>query len=290
MIIDMHYHLDERMESMDRLLEQMEHHGIDRIALIAPMVEPIHVEGIAEQTARLMRKMLCGSLNRLGLLLYESLVTRDGKFKVLNKLYKIDICPDNEVVRRALTDYPEHFYAWYFINPLTENAHEKMESEMKSGRWIGVKCHPFWHAYPVEKLDGAASFCVENNFPLLIHLGGNKDNGNFRYLPDKYPELKTIYAHAGIPHYSRMWPYVKEKKNVYVDLSSPYLNEQLRAEAVKALGAENCLYGSDGPFGYPAEDDQYDHGAIKSEIERLPISQKEKEMILGANFAALVGL
>jgi len=89
-IIDIHYHLDERMEPLQRLVEQMDQHGIDKIVLMATMVDPFHVEGIAEKTAQVLRKMLIGSWNSLGLLFYESLVTKDGKFRVLNNTYSLN--------------------------------------------------------------------------------------------------------------------------------------------------------------------------------------------------------
>lgn len=290
MIVDIHYHLDERMEPLQRLVEQMDQHGIDKIVLMATMVDPFHVEGLAEKTAQLLRKMLTGPWNSLGLLFYESLVTKDGKFKVLTNTYNIDQCPDNELVTRAIKAHPDRFYAWYFINPVLEDALAKMRENIETGKWLGIKCHPFWHCFPIMKLDEIASYCVEKDMPIIIHLGGKKENGDFRYLPEKYPDLKVIYAHAGIPHYSKMWPYVKNKKNVYVDLSSPYLDEPLRRNAVQALGAEKCLYGSDGPYGYPAEDHLYDHGAIIAEIDRLPISTHEKEKILGKNFSEIAKL
>jgi hypothetical protein len=47
MIVDAHYHLEERMETVDELLDQMDPHGISRVALIAAMVDPLQVEGIA---------------------------------------------------------------------------------------------------------------------------------------------------------------------------------------------------------------------------------------------------
>ncbi|MGM0652751.1 MAG: amidohydrolase family protein [Bacillota bacterium] len=288
MIIDMHYHLDERMEPIQRLVDQMDQHGIDKIVLIAAMVDPFHVEGTAENISNLMRKMLTGSLNRVGLLIYESLVTGDGKFKVLNKSYKIDPYPDNGLVAKAIADYPGRFYGWFFINPLGGDTFEDIESNNSADQWLGIKCHPFWHRYPISKLNAAAAYCVEKCKPMLVHLGGGKENGDYCYLPEKYPDLKLIYAHAGLPHYRKIWPYIKEKKNVYVDLSSPYLDEPLRREAVQALGADKCLYGSDGPFGYPAEDNMYDHGAILDEINRMPLSAAEKEKILGGNFAEIM--
>lgn len=290
MIIDMHYHLDERMEPLDRLLKQMDQFKIDKTALIAPMVDPFHVEGVAEKLAHFVRNLLTGFWYRVGLLAYESTVTKSGKFSILGKTYNIDLLPDNSLVERAIQAHPDKFYGWFFINPAEKNPVEHMEKQMNSNGWIGVKCHPFWHRFPVTHLDDAAAVCVKKKMPLLIHLGGKKDNGDFRYLPEKHPKLKIIYAHAGVPHYRKLWDYAKSKKNVYVDLSSPYLDEPLRRAAVDAMGPEKCLYGSDGPFGYPAGDGLYDHSAIMNEIDRFPISSKQKDGILGETFTGLAKL
>ncbi|MBC2715847.1 MAG: amidohydrolase [Desulfobacteraceae bacterium] len=287
MIIDMHYHLDERMETMDRLLAQMDTFQIDKIALIAPMVDPFHVEGVAEKLAHFVRSLLTGFWHRLGLVAYESTVTKSGKFSILGKTYNIDQLPDNDLVSKAIKAHPDKFYGWFFINPAEKNSVAEMETCFETAGWVGVKCHPFWHRYPVSRLDDAAAFCSEKGLPLLIHLGGKKDNGDYRYLPEQHPKLKIIYAHAGVPHYQKLWAYVKSKKNVYTDLSSPYLDEPLRRAAMNAMGPEKCLYGTDGPFGYPANDGLYDHGAIMAEIDRFPISTKQKEGIMGTTFAGL---
>ena len=95
MIIDMHYHLDENMEPMDRLIAQMDKFHIDRIALVSQMVEPFHVEGVAEKLSNFVRTLLTGFWYRLGLLAYESTVTKSGKFSILGKTYNIDQLPDN---------------------------------------------------------------------------------------------------------------------------------------------------------------------------------------------------
>lgn len=290
MIIDMHYHLDERMENMDRLLNQMTQWHVDKIALVPPMVDPFHVEGVAEKLAHFVRSLLTGFWHPVGKIAYESTVTKSGKFSILGKTYNIDRLPSNEVVAHALAAHPDKFYGWIFINPADEDSIAVIEKYAASEGWIGVKCHPFWHQYPVSLLDDAAALCSEKGLPLLIHLGGKKENGDFRHLPEQHPNLKIVYAHAGVPHYQKLWPYAKSQKNVYVDLSSPYLDEPLRREALKAMGPEKCLYGTDGPFGYPADDGLYDHGAIMAEIDRFPISTKQKEDILGNTFAGLADL
>ena len=290
MIIDMHYHLDERMETMDHLLAQMAQFQIYRTALIAPMVDPFHVEGVADRLARFVRNLLTGFWQPLGKVAYETTVTKSGQFSILGKTYNIDRLPDNQVVANALAAHPDKFYGWIFINPADTDAQSVIEEYADRPGWIGVKCHPFWHQYPVSILDDVAALCRAKELPLLIHLGGKKENGDFTYLPDRHPELKIIYAHAGVPHYHKLWEDAKNRQNVFIDLSSPYLDEPLRRAAVNAMGPGKCLYGTDGPFGYPGEDRLYDHGAILAEIDRLPIRSAEKEKILWKNFADLAGL
>ncbi|MEZ4567887.1 MAG: hypothetical protein R2860_13340 [Desulfobacterales bacterium] len=57
-----------------------------------------------------------------------------------------------------------------------------------------------------------------------------------------------------MPHYHKLWEDAKNRQNVFIDLSSPYLDEPLRRAAVNAMGPGRiCLYGTDGPFGYPED-------------------------------------
>ncbi|MEY4546780.1 MAG: hypothetical protein RL685_2975, partial [Pseudomonadota bacterium] len=79
----------------------------------------------------------------------------------------------------------------------------------------------------------------------------------------------------------------RQVKNVHVDLSSPYLDEALVRSAVRELGPERCMYGTDSPYGFQTEDG-YDYHRIREWIERLPVSSTERERILGRNFAELV--
>ena len=134
-------------------------------------------------------------------------------------------------------------------------------------------------------LDDVAAYCEEKSWPLLVHLGGDQKSGDYRYLPERHPNLKVLYAHAGVPFYQEVWSYAKGKHNVLVDLSSPpYVDEQLRISAIKALGPEKCLYGTDGPYCHT------DRGNLLQEIIRLPLSDAEKERILSGNFMEMVNL
>ncbi|MCP4130416.1 MAG: amidohydrolase family protein [bacterium] len=294
MIIDAHYHLEERMEPVKEIITRMKTHDIERVALMAAPCAPFHVESIlVEKFSALARRMLTSKLkilNNIALSAYRNSVTKDGKFSIPGKKYDICHKPDNESVERVIKKYPHKFYGWIFINPREPDAVNEIEKRAGDKSWIGVKTHPCWHQYPLQLLDDAAALCAEKGLPMLMHLGGNKENGNFRYLPERHPNLKIIYAHAGIPFFREIWDYSKNKNNIFFDLSSPYLNENLRRKAVFEIGYEKCIHGTDGPFGYPSSDGFYDHGRILSEILRLPIPDSSKEMILGKNFLVLAGI
>lgn len=290
MIIDVHYHLEERIETVDRLLDQMDHHGIDRIVLIPAMNEPFTVGGIVEKFSGLGRWALKGGWRGLGMFLYRSMVTDDGKLVLLNKSYQIYDEPDNESVARVIQAHPDKFYGWILVNPKVADPIAEIEKWIGKPSWIGVKTHPYLHRYPVAMVNDVAAYCSESGLPMLVHLGGERERGDYRYLPERYPNLKIVYAHAGVPFLGELWDYARKKDNIFVDLSSQYLDDPLRLKTVEVLGAEKCLYGTDGPYGYPDTEGSYDHGKILNEILSWPLSDADKERILGGNFLEITGI
>jgi uncharacterized protein len=289
MVIDCHMHYEPELFELDRMLAAMETHGINRTALIPTMVEPFSLEGMPKTTAgNLMRASLVHA-NALGQVLYQSTLSKKGYFVLLGQKYRIYDEPDNGSVAEAIEKHPEKFLGWIFVNPASATD-PLSEIERWSGNpgMIGVKAHPFWHRYPVDRLDGAARWCSEHGYPLLIHLGCRGGSGDYRVLPEKYPDLKVLYAHAGIPYYRALWAYIKDRKNLYIDLSSPYLNRKLAAAAVEYLGPEKCLYGTDGPYGGQTEGEDYDYGLIKGWVEDLPLAATARERIFADNFESLI--
>ncbi len=289
MVIDAHYHLEERLETVERLLAQMDSYGITRVALVPAVQEPFRLGGSAYGALKLMREALMGRWHGVGLLLYRTLVSSKGKFVVMGKRYSIYDRPDNGSVSRVMQAYPDRFYGWIFVNPKSANPIQEVDKWIGQPGWVGVKTHPFMHRYPVALLDDTAAYCVNKDLPLLIHLGGDRQRGDYSYLPDRHPALRIIYAHSGIPFCRELWEYAKRKDNVFVDLSSPYLDDHLRLATIKTLGSGRCLYGTDGPYGYADSDGSYDHGKVLGEILGLPLRDTDKERIIGGNFSEIIG-
>lgn len=291
MVIDCHVHYEPEILPLERMLACMEKHGVDKAALITTVCEPFHMSkgGIQKISNDAMRYALYHA-NPLGRVFYGTLVDRKDNFVLLAEKYRIYRELDNAPVAEAIDRHPDKFVGWIAVNPA---AASDIVSEIE--RWsshpgmVGVKTHPFMHAYPVSKLDSAASWCERKGWPMLVHLGCAGGSGDYRVLPERYPGLRIIYAHAGIPYYRKLWSYIRDKEGVYVDLSSPYLNGDLVRKAVDFLGAGKCLYGTDGPYGSQGVGEDYDYGIVKGWIEALPLDDEEFEKIFGGNFQAIIG-
>jgi predicted TIM-barrel fold metal-dependent hydrolase len=287
MIVDAHYHLDPPLESVARLLARMDAHGIARVALIAALSDPIRLSPLGVQRWLSMRSALAAAPAR-GDFLYRLTVRRSGRVAYAGRGAAIHARPDNDGVEEVLTRHPDRFVGWFCVNPRAGIGADEAERRLSRPGWIGVKAHPFWHRYAVEELDAVAEVCQARGRPMLVHLGAPGERGDFRRLPDRFPRLKLLYAHALIPWYRRAWEDVRRREGVLVDLSSPYLDRALRYAALRELGPGRCVYGSDGPYGYPGPDGLYDHGAILQQIVRYGMTAPELDRVLGGNFDALI--
>ncbi|MGD0279132.1 MAG: amidohydrolase family protein [Smithella sp.] len=289
MIIDCHYHMDERMLKTDDLIARMDETGVERIALIASLCDPL--PETPPIVIRILQFLLThSSLRPIGKALAANF-TDDGSINILGKIYKIYPDPDNEAVFKTIENHPDKFYGWIFVNPRGKNNPlNEISTWAKSPGFIGIKAHPFWHRYNPSELLPAAEQAVRLNKPLLLHLGFN-EHGDILELINKLPDLKLLLAHAAFPCYSDTWKIIKEKKNICVDLSATaYVGKKITRDVVDYLGVDRCFYGTDGPFGPLAADEKFDYGYLKRRIEKLFLSENTQKLLLGENFARFAGI
>jgi predicted TIM-barrel fold metal-dependent hydrolase len=164
---------------------------------------------------------------------------------------------------------------------------EELEKWRQSPGFVGVKLHPHWHQWNIEAALPIARRCEELRIPILIHLGFG-DYGRWQVLTGACPKLKMIFAHAGMPHFGRMWDDVRKNRNLHIDLSSPYLAEWLVRKAVAAVGPERSLYGTDAPYGFPDAAETYDYQHIKGWVYRLDVRDADVDLIMGDTVEALL--
>lgn len=285
MIIDCHFHVDETMLTLEKMIEGMDQNDVTKTVLIAPMNGTMfELDSIFQQGLQHLFRFLILNVPQIGLGMYDGLV-KDGYLKLYGNSYKIFTKPGNDVVATAIDRFPDRFLGWVAVNPLIHVSVEEVELYLNKPGFIGVKAHPFMHEYSIKALDPVAAMCETKGIPMIIHLSSEPDS--YKYLPENYPKLKLIYAHAGLPFWKKLWNYVKNQPNVFVDTSSDYLNPFIVKKAVESLGYRKVLYGCDGPYGMK-KFNEYDYLSKKSWIDSLQIPDNQKEYILGKNFLGLI--
>lgn len=286
MIIDSHAHFEPRMLGETDLIAKLDAAGVDKVALIPAMNDPLpHVPEVLLAAARFM--MQSPFTRPVAEAAHRMTLTGEGNLRLSGKEYQIYQQPDNEPAFELVKKYPHRFLAWAFLNPKNNpKVLDDLEKWRHTGGMIGVKLHPHWHDYTTDLLFPLFARMQELGLPALIHLGFGK-RGDFRAIAEKFPRLTIISAHAGFPFYQDMWNFAKNHR-IYVDLSSPYINEGLARAAVKAMGADRCLYGTDAPYGFSDEHHGYDYNEIRGWVERMPVSSAEIEKIFAGNFLSLI--
>ena len=291
MIIDCHAHYEPRLLDDKNIIKVMDEAGVSKTVLISHLTDPPETKK-GDFVMAVQRYMFDNNLLRpLGIAITKSMYKKSGEWNLwFNKLkkepQKLDIIqkPDNAGIARMIKQFPDRFLGWIFINPLLPEALDELDRWKDTPGMVGVKIHPFWHRFPMEKVEAVGRRTEELGLPILVHLGFDA-SGNYQWLIDKFPRLKIIIAHLGVPYYKSLWSEVIRSPNVYLDISSTYhVDEGLVRRAVKEVGAHKCLFGTDSPYAHVDAVEQ-----IKKWVQDLPVSEPDKEKIFSTNFLELAG-
>ena len=195
----------------------------------------------------------------------------------------------NEFIKREVEAHPE------FIGFITLHQDLSEEEIINEVDWAinngmkGIKLHPDFQKFniddeSVEKIYRAAS----GRLPILFHIGDDRYDYSkpcrLVNMAKKYPNLTFIAAHFGG---YRCWDDANlylGLDNVYFDTCSslPFIDAKKARELIDMHGADKFFFGTDFPM--------WD---AKAELERfnsIPLTDKEKEMILSGNIKRLLKL
>ncbi len=207
--------------------------------------------------------------------------------------------------------YPERFVGFGSVNPNKGEEYVKGKlREIKDYGFKGVKLLPTIQFFNPkdEKMTQIYEFAEKEKLVMLIHTGCDpgpwelvtlSKNANPVYLDyvcENYPNLKVIAAHMG--SYSAQFPgiwfdemvrIVKKHENLYVDIAATFSEKNLK-KAVKEVGAEKILYGSDYPVigGYCDRNT----GMINcvNWLKQVDLPPEAKRKIFGENAKSLLSL
>ena len=197
-----------------------------------------------------------------------------------------NVLEGNREAEQAVT-VTESLYQWVVVNPLEPESLIQTAKMLSTPKCVGIKIHPEEHGYKIKKQGGRLfEFAAKQNAIIISHSGEeNSLPEEFIQFSDEFPEVRLILAHLGCgydydPTYQVRAIQSAKHDNVFVDTSSEQnIQAGLLEWAVKEIGAERILFGSDSPLYFlPIQ---------RARIEYAEIDESEKRNILYNNAALL---
>jgi predicted TIM-barrel fold metal-dependent hydrolase len=203
----------------------------------------------------------------------------------------------NDQTMNLVVDYPSFFLGFCHLNPRNPRKfiEEEMERCILKGRLRGVKLEASTFASD-KRVFFIADICQSLNIPILLHcwntlsLGRNPvadcyqtDPEDVVILSKNFPKLKIIVAHLrGID--IRGIIEIKSYENIYVDTSGAQPICGIIEFAVKKIGSERILFGSDVYFPNGRDIPVQLMAVLSSKIK-----ERDKENILFKNAMRILG-
>lgn len=194
----------------------------------------------------------------------------------------------NEFLAKSKEEAGGRIIPFMRVNPhLQENALSSIKKGAKQG-FRGIKFHPRNEAFAVNSEELAfpiAELAVKLGIPILIHTGEPDTYGYAQPtlvgdLADSFPDLTLVVGHMGKRLCEDAICVARWFDNIILETS--FRSHRDIARAVRRVGADRVVYGSDTPFGIPEVE--------MLKIRVADITAEEKRMVLGDNMARILGL
>ncbi len=190
-----------------------------------------------------------------------------------------------EYVARAAARYPDRLWAFVRLSPRQpEEAQRLLVHAIRERGFKGLKLHPVsfalppGHALVVDLIRTAAHLGA----PVLFHSGDDGHSTPLEIAPAAAacPTAAIILGHmGGYFHSADAIEVARAYPNVYLETSAMPYPVRIR-DAVRAIGPERVLFGSDGPGCQPALE--------LDKVRRAGLPEAELNLVLGGNLRRLL--
>lgn len=202
-----------------------------------------------------------------------------------------DIEAGNREAYALIKRYPDRLIGFGIICPRDrQRALDEAKRCIYEYGFQGLKLHPTINHYMADSalVDPIMDFAENHKLPVLFH----SQDDQFSHprligaLAGRHPEAKLIIGHMGGQAWLEAIEMAKKYPNVYLDTADVLNQVNILPTAIQEVGAERILWGTDSPILNVA----VELAKITTADLYAPISQEDKEAILGTNMARLLGL
>jgi predicted TIM-barrel fold metal-dependent hydrolase len=193
----------------------------------------------------------------------------------------------NDEVLRAVAHAPDRVLGMVYLNPKQQAASlAELDRCVRDGPMVGIK---LWVALPCSapELDPIARRAVELQIPILQHaydrvgenLPGESRTADVAALAARHPDASLVCLHTG-NDWERGIRTIRAAKNVWSEVSGSDPTAGMVEMAVRELGAERVVYGSDaGGRSF---------GSQLAKVYSAGLSRDAQRLVLGGNLRRLL--
>lgn len=164
----------------------------------------------------------------------------------------------NKVVKSAMDRFPDEVIGYATLDPNYLPGEEfERAIQLVHGEWgfRGIKpYHPRVRIpYNSPKYDPWYRYGNEHQLFCLLHSSGGSFLNDAADISKRYPEINFILAHSGgdFPTARERLPLVRERDNVYLEITLTPVTYGVIEYMVESVGAEKVLFGTDAPMRDP---------------------------------------
>jgi uncharacterized protein len=244
-----------------------------------------HLASLPGDTPEERMEVLVRDMDRLGI---ERLLLSQGYDQYEEHATPEQIRIENDRVIRAAKHFPDRAYGSLFVNPENVDAMlQEFDRCVRDGPMVcigevqtDIRCN-------APQLDPLVERAISMNVPILQHTWLNSEgNGPGESTPydvvelaRRHPKAQLICGHTG-GNWELGIRIIRDSKNVYADIAGSDPTSGFVEMAVRELGAERVLYGSDvGGRSFASQ---------VAKVLGAEIPDDAKKLILGANLRRLL--
>ena len=197
-----------------------------------------------------------------------------------------------ELAEAAVAQYPKRLIPFLYALPNYERpVLAEIDDALTNSGFRGIKIHAGESRLHPYIVDLVLKLAGEHGVPCLIDATGSATVA--RRLAQSFPQTTILFAHMGA-YMSRDHRMIDgfiqvahDFDNAYLDLSAVALVFKME-EAVRKIGADKMIWGTDGPHKNPSLN-AYARFEMEK-VQRLDVPQADKDKILGGNITKMLNL
>lgn len=218
---------------------------------------------------------LIDNIKRFGI--HLALISNIDGAHLPGKTLDLDERTANQITLETVRQYPEQLRGLAWSRPTDpQGSPANLEPFLRDHGFLGVKLHPDMNQFPADStcVDGYLALCAKYKVPAVFHsdaTGSNSGPEKIYAAAKRHPTVAVVLYHMGFlgPHNDAI-AIVKEslaKKDAQLYLETSQADPQAVLLAIKTLGPERVLFGTDATYYGEQHYDKY--------IPMIELLQKE---------------